>query len=311
MNNEAKVGLFALLGIILAITVIILVGKVTFVRSGEKIYVDFNFIGDLREGAKVQYRGGVQIGFVDSIQVTEEDRVRVAVIIENEDVVLREGSQFGIHTVGLGLGEKYVLVLPSSRADAPPIEPNSIVRGTDPMSLEGTIGYLGTFADELSADDFTMLVKNLLELLVVVNSLVSESQKNISAFSDNMYDLTSDLKRISEIVTDNEDNIRKTIQNAESTIRHLDLAIQTLDSTVSNVNMVATTDLQEALKEINFLVKRVNAGEGSVGKLVKEEDVYNDLKIAAENLRYISDEIRRNPSSLLFGMDDKKVRKSE
>ena len=54
------------------------------------------------------------------------------------------------------------------------------------------------------------------------------------------------------------------------------------------------------------VLERLEKGEGSVGKLLVEEDVYNDLKAAAGNFREFSEDIKLHPWKLLVKGKEKK-----
>lgn len=60
-----------------------------------------------------------------------------------------------------------------------------------------------------------------------------------------------------------------------------------------------TENLAELSDSVKNIVNRLNKGEGTVGKLLAEDDVYNDLKATAANFKDFSDDIKRHPWKLL------------
>lgn len=57
-------------------------------------------------------------------------------------------------------------------------------------------------------------------------------------------------------------------------------------------------NIRNMVDKLNAIVNRVEKGEGTVGRLLKEEDVYNDLKVIAEDFRQVSGKIARGEGSL-------------
>ncbi len=60
-----------------------------------------------------------------------------------------------------------------------------------------------------------------------------------------------------------------------------------------------TEDLAKLSDSITIIVERLKKGEGTVGKLLAEEDVYNDLKAITGNFRELSEDLKRHPWKLL------------
>ena len=115
MKNKVKLGIFFIATFVIFVGAIILLGKIKLKGDGYRIYVDYVFIGDLQENGKVSYRGGgIQIGFIEKIAINPDGTIRVTLFITDRNVIIPVGTKFSIQTVGLGLGEKYIMVSPPS-----------------------------------------------------------------------------------------------------------------------------------------------------------------------------------------------------
>ena len=113
MKNKVKLGIFFIITIVIFVCAIVLLGNFKLKGDGYRIYVDYVFIGDLQENGKVSYRGGgIQIGFIEKISINADGTIRVTLFITDKTVIIPEGTKFSIQTVGLGLGEKYIMVSP-------------------------------------------------------------------------------------------------------------------------------------------------------------------------------------------------------
>ncbi len=108
MKNKVKLGIFFIATFVIFIASVILLGNIKLKGDGYRLYVDYVFIGDLQENGKVSYRGGgIQIGFIEKININDDGTIRVTLFITDKKVVIPQGTKFSIQTVGLGLGEKW------------------------------------------------------------------------------------------------------------------------------------------------------------------------------------------------------------
>lgn len=70
--------------------------------------------------------------------------------------------------------------------------------------------------------------------------------------------------------------------------------------------MKEISDTAKSITEsANVVLERLEKGEGTVGKLLVEEDVYNDLKATAQNLKEFSEDIKAHPWRLLVKEKEK------
>lgn len=64
--------------------------------------------------------------------------------------------------------------------------------------------------------------------------------------------------------------------------------------------MKELSDTAKAVTEsAKIVLERLEKGEGTIGKLLVEEEIYEDLKITAENLKDLSEDIKSHPWKLL------------
>lgn len=71
----------------------------------------------------------------------------------------------------------------------------------------------------------------------------------------------------------------------------------------------AITEADRTLKELNVLVAQINAGQGTLGKLAKNDSLYNNLNKSSEDLDKLMKDLRINPERYIhfsvFGRKDK------
>lgn len=98
--------------------------------------------------------------------------------------------------------------------------------------------------------------------------------------------------------------------NAESITRNLSNNNELLSNIIRNVSgitdSIAAANLQqtlrhteESLASFNQIMDKVNRGEGSLGMLVNDEQLYNNLESSSKQLELLLEDIRRNPGSYI------------
>ena len=84
----------------------------------------------------------------------------------------------------------------------------------------------------------------------------------------------------------------------------------TLSDSLAKSNLKsAITEADKTLQELNKLVAQINAGQGTLGKLAKNDSLYNNLNKASDDLDKLMKDLRINPERYIhfsvFGKKDK------
>ena len=125
-NLELVVGIFVLAGLACLAYLAIHLGKMEVVGSGYKVYVTFDNISGLKNGAAVEI-AGVDVGRVESIQLSPNDRAAVTLRLE-PGLKLHEDAIASIRTKGI-IGDKFVKLSPGSSEKL--IPPGGRIRDTE------------------------------------------------------------------------------------------------------------------------------------------------------------------------------------
>jgi phospholipid/cholesterol/gamma-HCH transport system substrate-binding protein len=117
-NEEIAVGIFVLVGIACLIYLAIHLGEAELFSRGYKVTADFDNISGLKVGASVEV-AGVDVGRVEKISITPDDRARLVLKLE-PNLVLKSDTIASIRTKGI-IGDKFVkLSMGSSEKTIPP-----------------------------------------------------------------------------------------------------------------------------------------------------------------------------------------------
>ena len=284
LSNELKVGILVSLAIAILFVFTFMVGNLPFFKGGYYIKVKFNFVEGVDAGAPVRL-AGVKVGNVTDIRLPAEDNMVTLTLWFGDNVRIRNDSRFYLNTLGF-MGEKYIEIDPGISSIF--LKPGDLVEGEKARRLEEIIKQGGEIAQEAnkivkSVRKFTDEI-SLQELELAVSdfrSVINTLQKNISPFLSNLNIAASDIK---DITSGSKEDIRSTISKLKETLNKL-------DKTVENLNMI---------------LDGVEKGEGSVGVLLKDKKVAEDLKEIIANFKVFSLDVKDHPSWLIMGKPEKK-----
>ena len=125
-NLELVVGVFVLLGLGCLAYLAIHLGKMEIMGSGYQVLVNFDNISGLKKGAAVEV-AGVEVGRVESIQLSPGDRANVTLRLES-GLKLHDDAIASVRTKGI-IGDKFIKLSPGSSEKF--IPPGGKIRDTE------------------------------------------------------------------------------------------------------------------------------------------------------------------------------------
>ena len=131
-NLEITVGFFVLMGLACLAYLAINLGKVEIYGKGYQIYANFENASGLKTGAVVEV-AGVEVGRVESIQITPMYQARIGLKLE-PGVKVHDDAIASIRTKGI-IGDKYVKLSPGSSEKLVPAG-GKIINTEDAIDLE-------------------------------------------------------------------------------------------------------------------------------------------------------------------------------
>jgi phospholipid/cholesterol/gamma-HCH transport system substrate-binding protein len=246
--------------------------------------------GGIRKGDPVQMRG-VNIGRIMGFEISPLG-VKIALEIEGEFKVPTD-SQVELSSAG-PLGGMKAVVIPGSATTF--VKYGDVLQGRTKSGLADLEGLSNKADDVLArvqrvlADETITSVQGstvqLHKLLVDLSAAVTEQRRELLA-------LTTSLKKSSA-------GLEKTANAPE-----LERSIKRLDGISARMDEVTQT-LDRGTRSMESVMARIEKGEGSLGKLTKDDALYDDMSKAAlnisqatENITKLTEEIRRNPKKYL------------
>lgn len=144
MRPEARVGLLVVVAAAVLVALLVFLGYGVFRPPGYELRVVFPDAEGLAPGTAVRM-AGVEVGTVQSLQLTADQRAEARVRIRPE-VRIPRGSTFRVASATL-LGNRFLAVVPGPGPDA--LQPGEVVAGEPPASVDLAFRRLDQVAQEL------------------------------------------------------------------------------------------------------------------------------------------------------------------
>jgi len=294
MRREKKIGIFFTGALVILAGFIFIVGNLSnlFRRPGYPVFIRYESSLGLDKTAAVKM-AGIRIGYVKDIQL-EGRRSKVILSIYPKYKIPR-GSK-AIQSVQGLLGEKYVDVQPSMEDD--------FLRPGDEL-VPGPTSGLDQLTPMLTSlgNDLQQVAKNLREMTN------KETRDNFAQTVKNMSSLTAEVQ---SFLAENRGKVGQTITAASNTAKTVDERVrdlsQSFDATLTDLRRLLEENrdgvhdnlakvkevlsrIEESVTLLNKSLDKIQKGEGSVGKLVNDESLYNEARDAVRGVQQISDSL--------------------
>jgi phospholipid/cholesterol/gamma-HCH transport system substrate-binding protein len=282
-TTEFRVGIAVILAAIILILGFLWIGEFRLNRKWAAYHVYFDEVGGLSPGDPVAI-SGLEMGKVGSISL-QDGRVRTELLIE-EEVVLKEDCSVEVRSIGL-MGERYIHILPGSSGER--LVPGSVIEGKYTAGLPEVAAGMGEIIDEMrqAAESLKRAVATteddptLGESLAKLNLLTTEILAFLRENRDDIRSTTRSMRQISddvgEVVGSKTEDLAVGIDRFSQAAARLDSLTITLQAIVSSVEQ----------------------GEGSLGMLIKDSKLHEEIEANLESLNQLITDIKEHPERYL------------
>lgn len=289
-SKEIKAALFVLLGIFLFLIGFNFLNGTSLFKSENTLYAVYDQVEGLQSGTKVTVNG-LTIGKVSSINfLPRTDKILVSFTVRN-DLQFSKNSVAELYEAGL-IGGKSIAIIPvydqetflaSGDTLRSRIKPGlTDVVGSEIAPLQKKLDTVLSDADTLIGALNTILDDQ-------AQSGLNEAFANLSITVTNLNTISSDL---SNILSSQGKNINTTLENLAETSDNLN---QITDS-LSRANLKGMiTKFESTATNLNLVLSSINRGEGSLGKLIQDDALYNNLEASTKEVELLIKDLKEHP----------------
>jgi phospholipid/cholesterol/gamma-HCH transport system substrate-binding protein len=276
-NRELWVGLFVILGVGLTMTLLFTMTDAAMFRGRYIVTTHLPNAGGIRKGDPVQMRG-VNIGRIQRFMISN-DGVDLRLEIEGEYMVPSD-SKVELVSAGL-LGGMVARVIPGTAATG--ARNGAILQGTMPPQIMDEANNIADQTQKVLARAQALLSDKTVD---GVEASAQELQGLLKELSATTTEQRKELKVLTASLRVTSANIEKATSGPE-----LERAIKRLDG-ISQKTEVSVQSLEHGTHSLEEVLGRIERGEGTFGKLSKDEALYTSINKTVENLNGASTDLR-------------------
>jgi len=264
-------------------------GKDLF-NSYKTLYVVYENVEDLSSSAPVTING-LAIGKVVSITPIEKGHMRVEMQINSEGIAISKTSKAVLHKPGF-VGGKQIAIKPDFNNTVLAESGDHLEGNEEPGMVDEVSKKLAPLqskveATVVSADSLLNNLNGVFDKQTQVNL-----RNSIASLSSTMNEFNKATRSLNGMIARNEQNIDSTLTNMSATTAN----IAKITDSISSVNLAQTVkNLESTLANVDAILNDVQEGKGTMGKLLKDEEMYDNLNGASKELKELLADIKNNP----------------
>ncbi len=318
MSKEIKIGILSF------VTIVVFIWGYQFLKGNnlfsdvKEYHIVFNNVEQLEVASPVLVNG-YKVGAVTKIKISPSHFSEVLVNINVKgDLKVPKETRAVIINLGLVGGKAIQLEIDRDCDGNDCAQSGSYLKGESKSMLSSMVPkseldiYLNKIKTTFLGDsiegktktgdfvtDMAEIVKNLSSATAKLNSILSKTDKNIEMsvanikyVSKNLRDKSAKINKIIDNLSEISEEIKKVDINSIS--KRTDKSLDDLSKSIKNINEVLKkTD--GSIEDISKIVKNVEKGNGSLGKLIKDEELYDKLDLTVKHTNLLLQDLRLHP----------------
>ena len=281
---ETRLGIFFALALVVAVVILEMIGAAEYFKPGYKVNATFKNVQELKPGDLVKM-AGVEIGRVENVELVG-NRAKVTMKI-NGKYEVKTDAIATIKFTGL-MGQNFVSV-DGGTSEAPKILQGGTLQTYEQPDLSSIMVKLENVASGVEGLTKSFSPENFSTLLGPITDFVSQNQTNLTAMIGNM-------RNVSDHIAQGQGTVGKIIMDdafynaAYGAVTNFQAASGDLKSLSAQAGVL--------MNQARIIVDQVNAGQGSLGKFVKDDALYVESTNAMVNLRQILEKINQGQGTV-------------
>ena len=304
ITKEIKTGILALFAILLLIYGYGFLKGSDLFSNERTFYVSYDNVAGLTVSAPVTINGYV-VGQVKKIEFENDLGGLLVTFSVTEDFNFSKNSIVRIYSTSV-IGGNALAIIPEIDKDRIAIDGDVLNGEIEKGMLESLTSGLKPLENKI----YTTL-SGLDSLLINLNSVLNKDTKNnlkdaISSLTKTVYSFEDSSSDLNSLLKENKPKLDSTFSNMETITDNLAV----FSDSITQIDIKAiSNNLETTLDSFNSIMDKFNNGEGSIGKLINDENLYKNLEAASKELEELLRDLKENPKRYVhisvFGKKEK------
>lgn len=301
ISNELKVALTILVALVAGFFGYRLMGDMPLFRQSKIIHAHFEQADGLTPGSNI-FVSGVRVGSVKSMELSNGDSVKVSMSFDLETPIPKD-SEAHLQSSGLLDDKAIVIKRGESRQD---LEHNDEITGVYEGGMMETLKEEGQQLSEDVSESFEKLNTLLAELNTMVDE---EAQGKIDTTLTNLQTSTDE---VATLFRNKRSDLESSITHAQQFLANMDTVSaqnkSRIDSVLTGLDRslneleILSNELTQTNRELQKMLVKINNGEGSLGKLINDPGLYDNLESLSGEMDLLIKNINEDPGKYLKHM---------
>lgn len=287
---EIKVGISVLLASAILIVGIMWFQRFKMIEKRYHFFATFPDVGGLTKDDPIMING-VEKGRVANVALAGR-----GVLVEmgiRENVYFPRDSKISLRSIGI-MGERFVAI--RSGVSSESVQPGDTLTGYLDAGMSEVMGEAGQILEEAVAA--TAHLKEILRIVLEEGSL-EKTMDNFREVSEGLHrvagsdgsSLQTAIRRFEHVTAMLDSLIGSRYAGLDASLQSFSTAGGKLDTTLENLSSVSS--------DLKMLTERINSGEGTLGTLIMDDSLAQELDKTVNNLDELIEDIKKHPGRYL------------
>lgn len=303
LTREIKTAVLVIASILLFIWGYRFLQGSDLLSSYKKLFVQYENVEGLIPSSLVTLNG-LTIGKVKAIDLKPDGKLLVELQIKN-DFPITKGSIAEIYSPS-PIGGKQIAIIVNAKNKVPAESEEFLVSSVKPGMLDGIVGQIDPLKQKLEK-----LLDNANVVMLSVNQIFdAKTRENLQASLANLNETIAQFKiastQVNSLLATNNAKISNTMTNVERASGNF----SKLSDSLAQANIGQTVKaLEKTIANVDKMMASLESGKGTMGKLIKDETLYNNFSKTSKELELLLQDVRLYPTRYvnisLFGKKNK------
>lgn len=302
-GKEIKAGIIALASIVGFVLMYQFTKGKSFWSSDNTYYVKYQDVQGLEPSTPVSING-IRVGQVDKIQPVSDPQkgfYSIVTLLVDDEFQFSDQTTAEIFKPDL-MGKNEVKL--NINYQGKTLKDGDYIQGKAASSMMNELtSQVGPLKDQLQS-----VLKRVDSLSNNANKIFDEQNRaEIKMLLGNLNRTATAFeglgKSTNALVTTNDKKIASLLNNADKTMSSANNAINEYGELANELDVQklnqTVASLDQTVKSLNTVMTSINNGEGSLGKLMKDEKLYNNLEATTKNLNGLVEDLKENPKKYI------------